>query len=243
MFARTQVSRDELEVMLDVLTPGNTDAVGVIPADISKRFDERLNRFIETGLLSRDLIRLEPVLDRLVKLSEDLIRTSKFVGQINLAMGRGRPAELFMSMRIVAPVDGGFDDPWMNLRELADRAQQHHRREAELATRLQTIQAAGGVGAEAVQAELSDVREQISWHEQIVDQWRTLMNGWNELDADAVNKAAARLAALLPAVNPDVYPSAQKLSWETLYFKLKNLTWIWIIYALGMVPLLMSVSV
>ena len=59
-----------------------------------------------------------------------------------------------------------------------------------------------------------------------------------------MNRAAAELATLLPQVNTDprVYPPRLKLWFESFYFKLKNMTWVWLIYAFSLVPLLLFVA-
>jgi len=38
-----------------------------------------------------------------------------------------------------------------------------------------------------------------------------------------------------------LYPDFNRLSWESWYFKSKNMTWVWMIYLLAIIPLLMSV--
>ena len=71
--------------------------------------------------------------------------------------------------------------------------------------------------------------------------WRAMIDGWSREDATAVNNAVAMLAQTLPAVNPDVYPDRSKLGWESWYFRSGNMTWVWLIYLLAVIPLIMSV--
>ncbi len=72
--------------------------------------------------------------------------------------------------------------------------------------------------------------------------WSSLERGWMGRDAPAVSAAAARLAGLLPAVNPALYPDARRLSWESWYFRSSNLTWVWMVYLLAVVLLVMWVA-
>ncbi len=51
-----------------------------------------------------------------------------------------------------------------------------------------------------------------------------LLAGWKKSDAPAVNSAASKLAALLPAVNPPAYPSLLKRQTEVVYNRLAKLT-------------------
>ena len=52
-------------------------------------------------------------------------------------------------------------------------------------------------------------------------------------DAVAVNAALIELADSLRATNPEFYPSASRLQWESFYFQWGHLTWVWIIYLFG----------
>jgi len=71
--------------------------------------------------------------------------------------------------------------------------------------------------------------------------WADFQQGWSSQDAVKVNAAIATLAAELPHVNAGIYPQQGRLSWEAWYFRMKNMTWIWLIYAFALAPLLLSV--
>jgi cytochrome c-type biogenesis protein CcsB len=72
--------------------------------------------------------------------------------------------------------------------------------------------------------------------------WTEMAEGWQGEDAERVNSAAARLAGLLPSVNPDVYPQQKRLSAESWYFSAGNMTWVWLIYLLSVIFLVMSIA-
>jgi cytochrome c-type biogenesis protein CcsB len=77
--------------------------------------------------------------------------------------------------------------------------------------------------------------------------WEQFATAWLNEDASGVNEAAVQLAAFLPIVNADAYPSRNRLAAESWYFRApwylggSNLTGIWVLYALTMIPLLLSV--
>jgi cytochrome c-type biogenesis protein CcsB len=71
--------------------------------------------------------------------------------------------------------------------------------------------------------------------------WGAFTQAWKAREADDVNSAAVRLAALLPQVNPELYPNQDRLAWESWYFQANNMTWVWLIYLLSVVLLVMSV--
>jgi cytochrome c-type biogenesis protein CcsB len=74
--------------------------------------------------------------------------------------------------------------------------------------------------------------------QQIIEQWQAFTSAWKRLDATGVNDAAVQL---LPQVNPEIYPEQGRLTWESRYFKMRNMTWVWLIYAFALVPLLLSI--
>ena len=69
--------------------------------------------------------------------------------------------------------------------------------------------------------------------------WLKLQQAWQAEDAPAVNAALVDVAAAVRAVNPGVYPSAERLQWESFYFQWGHLTWVWIIYLFSIALLLM----
>lgn len=71
--------------------------------------------------------------------------------------------------------------------------------------------------------------------------WINLQSAWIAGDVDGVSQSAAALATTLRSVNPDVYPSADRLRTESMYFQWRGFTWGWIFYVLAVAVLLMWV--
>jgi len=177
---------------------------------------ERREQFMRRGLISPQRLAERGVQAALAQLSTDLMRTARYVDAIENARLARDPMNLRRALRFVAPPDGGADAPWRTLDELAMFGGQR----ADLAR---------------MPAEL---------RQQLVIQWVALADAWRRADASDVNAAARQLAALLPTVNgdPAVYPPVQRLAWESWYFRSGNMTWIWLIYALSLIPLLLFVA-
>ena len=77
---------------------------------------------------------------------------------------------------------------------------------------------------------------------QIASSWTAMVEAWQAEDVDAINPQLETLASLLPklADGSDVYPDSRRLRLESLYFRLGNLTGIWILYLVAIVLLLMA---
>jgi cytochrome c-type biogenesis protein CcsB len=75
----------------------------------------------------------------------------------------------------------------------------------------------------------------------VLSAWTALAGGWRDRNTPRVSEAAGRLALLLPAVNPALYPQQERLGLESWYFRWRNLTWVWMVYLLSVALLLMSV--
>ena len=54
-----------------------------------------------------------------------------------------------------------------------------------------------------------------------------------------ITDGVLELNAALRATNPEFYPSASRLQWESFYFQWSHLTWVWIIYLFSIALLLM----
>ena len=76
----------------------------------------------------------------------------------------------------------------------------------------------------------------------IINAWTELVEGWQSNDVAIVNAQLNKLATLIPALarGAEFYPSPKKLQLESLYFRLGNLTSIWIVYLVAIVLLLMA---
>jgi len=189
------------------------------------RLDQRLERFMEDGLLSPQMLSDPQVNNVLNLLSRDLIRTAKAVNAIDTAMQVSQPGTLRNSLRFLPPPSERSEDPWVTLDRLGQIAMRDNSR---------TDMDMDG-SRNLPHADMNpDLRDQL------LAAWSSLNRAWSNADASGVNDAVERLANLLPQVNGQLYPDRTQLSWETWYFKMKNLTWVWIIYALALVPLLLS---
>jgi cytochrome c-type biogenesis protein CcsB len=184
-------------------------------------FDERMERFLETGLISDTLLRMPEVLHLLERLRGDLVRTAKFVDMLDSASAVSDPRFLASSMKVVPPPGGDDQSPWLSLEEVASANHEH----------------APGVdhGHNPALADLGDELKQ-----EISESYLALATAWRAQDVTAVNEATAALAALLPTIEPTIYPSTGRLSWESWYFRAKSMTWVWLLYLPSVVMLLLS---
>lgn len=184
----------------------------------------RMSAMRKSGLFARNLIMSPPVLALLQRLGQDLIRTSKQVDAIQSALAVSDGRFLLDQLRMIAPPSGKRDTPWLSLADLVTGS---------------------GAPADNVHAGL-DAAPQIpgldsAFQRQVSDTWSALKTAWRAEDAGAVNTQVAKLAALVPSISPELYPSAGRLSMESWYFRSKSMTWVWLIYLACVVPLLMSV--
>ncbi|MDY7109184.1 MAG: cytochrome c biogenesis protein CcsA [Planctomycetota bacterium] len=183
---------------------------------IDAALSERLERFVKRGLISPSLLRAERVQAILARLSTDLMRSARYVDAVRNALAVRDASNLRQGLKLVAPPGGGAEERWYTLDELAMAGDTR----PDLA---------------AMPAEL---------RQKLISAWIDFTNAWRRSDAVGVNATSAQLAALLPAVSPDpeVYPEHSRLAWESWYFRHGNMTWIWLIYAFSLVPLLLFVS-
>ena len=180
----------------------------------------RLDGFVERGQISESLLRTDVAAAVMDQWSRDLVRTAKFVDQIEGAIGLRSPEALSSILRIVPAPGGAEDTPWLSINELwppdtgAPRTPGH-----ELAASIEP-EVADGLRAS----------------------WARFVRAWRDRDADGANAAIAEFCGLLPLVAPDAYPDRGRLLFESLYFKAAYLVWGWVIYLLAVAVLLMSVA-
>ena len=76
----------------------------------------------------------------------------------------------------------------------------------------------------------------------ILASWEKLISAWQNQNAQEVNAELERLSLLLPALakGSEIYPTSSKLKLESIYFRLGNLTSIWLVYLVSVVLLLMA---
>ncbi len=77
---------------------------------------------------------------------------------------------------------------------------------------------------------------------EIAESWGVMVEAWKGGDAKVVNTELIKLAQLLPALGAGsaIYPEASKLKLESLYFRMGNLTSIWLVYLASTILLLMA---
>jgi cytochrome c-type biogenesis protein CcsB len=161
---------------------------------------EQAAAFARSGMIAQELLFRPAVQDLLDRNRRDLIRTAKFVQQIESAMVVKQPDWLRRNLALVPPVgEGAGRRPWTTLDQVGPRA--------------------GELGAA----------------------WAAFTEAWQNRDAAGVNESAADLAALLPQVNPQIYPPQDRLAWESWYFRAGNMTWVWLVYLLSIVLLVMAI--
>lgn len=179
---------------------------GVDPATIEE--------FRGSGLIAPRLLNLPAVGQLITAWSADLIRTAKFVNQIESGLTVSQPQFLAANLRLIPPPGAGLDTPWMSVMDLYPDTATHPMAD-QLSENL-----------------LLDLRRD----------WVNLTEGWRSQDAARVNRAIASLAATTASINPEVYPSRAKMHWESVYFRLGHLTWLWLPYVLTMAFLLMAIA-
>lgn len=177
-----------------------------------RQADERLAKFEETGLISPRMLQDDRVHELMSRLSTDILRSAKPVQAIATALSVMDPQALRMNLKLVAPPGGTMQDPWVTIEDL---------------------------NAASPRADVSKIDPKR--RDRIAAAWSGLQAGWEKQDAAAANAAIAELADLLPGVNPEVYPKRDRLSWEAWYFRMHNMTWVWLIYAFALIPLLLAV--
>jgi len=185
-------------------------------AEFQRRVDERLYRFMEYGVISPVLLRDPAVADLMDEMSRDLLRTARAVEEISGAMSLLNPERLKSRLMLLPPPSGDYHDRWHTIDELA----------AASFDDPEYI----GIPAE-LRADLTTA-------------WRSFATSWGRSDADGVHRAATRLADLLHQVNedPDIYPSTTRLELESWYFGNRHMTWVWLFYAVALVPLTLFVA-
>lgn len=175
----------------------------------------RLSRFMEKGVISPVLLRDPAVDDLLERMSRDLLRTAKPVQAIRGAMNLLDPGRLRSRLMLLPPPSGEYHDRWHTLDELA--------------------------AAPVDDPEYAGIP--VSLRADLVSAWRSFTSAWGRSDAAGVQSAAVRIEDLLHQVNddPEIYPSTLRLELESWYFGSRHMTWVWIFYALSLIPLTLFV--
>ena len=207
--------REGFRADLESLSPEMRPHAEAAMASLNQRLDD----FVKEGLISPRILADPRVQEVMGRLSTDLLRSAKFVDKIEQAMSVMDPQVLRANLHLAPPPAAPGEDvetlrnrPWLTLDELADP-----------------------------NLVIPQDKLDPQYRQRLMIVWANFTEGWKSLNAPAVNDAAAQLAALLPPINPAIYPDQSRLSWESWYFRMHNLTWVWIIYGFAILPLLLAV--
>ena len=195
-------------------------ADALVAADGS--LSERMNTFVESGLISEELLSRRESQRVLQEMQGDLIRTAKVVDQIEQALAVRDQQLLLRQLRVIPPGSKEASAPWHGISEVM-----------LLAVDPAQVQATG-MTAQL----LPDIAEERQMAVSVA--WRELVEGWSQGDATITNQAVRHFAVALAAVHPEVYPDANRLAWETWYFHQGNLVWIWLVYMASVIFLLLG---
>lgn len=188
--------------------------------------EPRLEAFMDSGLIARELLMSDPgVVELMTRLKADTVRTAKFVNELETALALSDPEILLEQLRLIPPPTGAIDRQWHTMFELFD-----------------PDGAAGEAGSIVGLDHAQAVRLKTAWAT-LVDAWRTHAAPGEDpvAHAQTASAALAELTLALGEVAPDAYPSRAKLAWESWYFRWGHMTWVWMIYMLAVAMLLMAV--
>ncbi|MBU3728488.1 MAG: hypothetical protein FGM37_04475 [Phycisphaerales bacterium] len=223
-----------LDMMLRPEAYGDADVIWVKGAPVRKpiadalrradpQLEERMRAFERTGLVSKDLLARAEVQPVLRALESDLLRTAKAMDQVRGALTVMRPEYLLDRLRIVPSSASSPDGKWHGIAEVM------------LLSADQDRVARAGLAAQPV-AGIDEASQR-----RVADAWKGVVEGWTSGDAEVVNASVASLADALHAVNASGYPDRTRLEWESWYFANRNMTWVWLPYAIASVVLLIGV--
>ena len=213
IYIKNKSMREQIVEALD--TPAGFNA------PVEEGLGQRLDRFMESGLISARLLS-DPRVEALkAGWRSDLIKTAKFVDRMESAVGLVDQNSLAGLLRVVPPPSGDLNEPWLSVRDLQIEA----------------------VNPDQVRPEARRVFDTMpdDLRNDLLVQWRGLVEAWVSQNAEQANDAMVGFAELLPRVSPEIYPEPARMRWEGLYFQLKNLTWVWLVYLLSCIFLLMAI--
>lgn len=185
----------------------------------------RMEGFRTSGLVSPALLERPEVTPLLRRMESDLIRTAKQTDAIKSARAVMSPSFLLDRLRVIPPGADVDDGPWHGLAEIMFLPQE------------------GGsmdVALEGLPEQDPIVGIDEKLQRQAAGSWRDLVNAWTAGDVSGVNGAAVALAGRVREMNPDAYPSVERLSWENWYFEADQLTRGWLLYMFSIVLLLLG---
>jgi cytochrome c-type biogenesis protein CcsB len=188
-------------------------ALGTVP-------EEEIESFMATGMISKTLLNLPPVLQKLREMERDAIRTAGPVNEINNAIGSMRPEILAQNWQFIPPTSGNRQDAW------------HDPTEAGLLTFIpMSDMLLGNLNLPNVPPEAKTATNQA---------WSSFVSLWRTGDAEGVSAAAEKLAAAASAIAPDIYPDSARIKLENFYTKWDYFTWTWMLYLVASLLLLIA---
>ncbi len=186
--------------------------------------EERVAAIRKSGLFSRQLLNQPSSRALLEKLGLDLIKTEKVVRSIESALTVSDPRFLSSNLKLIAPPSGLADQPWHAVEE---------------------INQPGGLPQDSTHAGMASEANieglAVETQQRLADSWSQLRRAWRSQNAEESSAAVLTLAGLLPTIAPALYPSGERLSWESWYFRTKSMSWVWLVYLLSVIPLLMAI--
>ena len=189
-------------------------------AERINNYEPRLAAFEKTGLTSARVL-VDPSLREVFgRLKADLVRTNKEVVTLENATIAMKPAVLLDRLRVLPPAGDSLESPWFSMNSVMLLPGQ------ESPDQLLAQPTLPSLDPETQQA--------------IAQSWQRLYEGWNAGDVDEVNQSISFLTRVIPEINPTIYPSISRLSWESWYFRNHQLTRVWLVYMLSVILLLLG---
>ncbi|MEC8320169.1 MAG: hypothetical protein VX012_02080, partial [Planctomycetota bacterium] len=197
------------------------DAIEADEPDLASRMES----FRETGLVAPVMLDRPEVTPLLRRMESDLIRTAKQTDAIKSAKTVMSPSFLLDRLRVLPPAPAGEEEKWHGLAEIMFLPVDPQVADAALEG-LPDQQPIMGIDP--------------GLQRKAAGAWRDLVNAWTAGDVAGVNGAAVELAGRVREMNPQAYPSVDRLAWENWYFEADQLTRGWLLYMFAIVLLLLG---
>ncbi len=225
MVLRPDAYRDAYVIYVKSAGPRARIAEAVLADDLLPKTRTRMDAFRASGLISETMLSRPGVLKVLREMQQDLVRTAKSMDAIESALAVKDPRFLLARMQIVPRGDGNTQKPWHTIADVM------------FADGKEPVP-----GSMLLLAEKRDPPADLSPEVRgaVGDAWRAFVNAWLKTDADGVNTAATKLAAVLPTIDPANYPDRSRLAWEHWYFANGHMTKTWLVYMASAIFLLLG---
>ncbi len=211
IYIKNKLVRNTIAAAIDVAEPG---------------LKNRMEVFRTSGLISPELLDRPEVRPILSRMESDLIRTAKQIDAIKVARAVMSPSLLLDRLRVIPPATDDSDGAWHGLAEVMFLPLDSDVADAALE----------GLPEQSPIPGIDEARQR-----QAAGAWRDLVNAWSAQDAAGINAAGTSLAQTLRSMNPEAYPSSERLSWENWYFEADQLTRGWLLYMFSIIFLLLGV--